>query len=120
MPGKRTLTEQLQRWPQPGAAGRSASAEGAVERAASAGGGAAPDRGVAAKVARATGADLSGVRVHIGAEAAEAATAVDAKAYTIGQNVFLGASQYQPGTPVGQAPAGSEAPIPMRGQRPAT
>ena len=101
-PGKRTLTEQLQRRAQPGAVGPSASAEDAVARASTAGGGAAPDSGVVAKVERATGSDLSGVRVHTGSEAGEAAAAVDAKAYTLGQNVFFGAGQYRPGTPAGQ------------------
>jgi len=101
-PGKRTLTEQLQRRAQPGAASPPENAENALSRASTAGGGTAPAYDVAAKVERATGADLSGVRIHTGAEAGEAAAAVDAKAYTIGQNVFFGAGQYQPGTPAGQ------------------
>ena len=101
-PGKRTLTEQLQRRAQPGAGVPSASAEHAVAHASSAGGGIVPDPGVAAKVERATGSDLSGVRVHTGSEAATAAAAVDAKAYTLGQDVFFGAGQYQPGAPAGQ------------------
>jgi len=101
-PGKRTLTEQLQRRAQPGAVGPSASAEDAVARASTVGRGVAPDSGVVAKVERATGSDLSGVRVHTGSEAGEAAAAVDAKAYTLGQNVFFGAGQYRPSTPAGQ------------------
>lgn len=102
MPGKSTLTEQLQRRAQPGAAGPSASADDAVARASTAGAGTAPDPSVASRIERATGADLSGVRVHTGPEAADAAAAVDAKAYTLGQNVHFGADQYQPGTPAGQ------------------
>ena len=42
------------------------------------------------------GGDLGGVRLHTGARAAEAAQAVQAKAYTIGQDVFFGAGRYDP------------------------
>ena len=50
----------------------------------------------------ATGADLSGVRVHTGAASAEAAAAVQARAYTVGHDVHFGAGQYQPHTREGQ------------------
>jgi hypothetical protein len=48
------------------------------------------------------GADFSGVRVHTDAQAAESARAVNALAYTLGQDVVFGAGQYRPGTSVGQ------------------
>jgi hypothetical protein len=44
------------------------------------------------------GHDFSGVRVHTGAEAAKSARAVNALAYTVGQDVVFGAEQYEPHT----------------------
>lgn len=41
------------------------------------------------------------VRVHAGARAAEAARAVNARAYTVGQDVVFGNGHYRPGTPDG-------------------
>jgi len=48
------------------------------------------------------GYDFSGVRVHTDAKAAESAQAVNARAYTVGQNTVFGASQYAPGTSAGK------------------
>ncbi len=48
------------------------------------------------------GTDLSGVRVHTGSESAEAAHAVGAKAYAVGQDVHFGAGQYDPTSESGQ------------------
>jgi hypothetical protein len=48
------------------------------------------------------GTDFSLVRVHTGAQAAESARAVNAKAYTIGQDVTFGVGQYTPGTSEGR------------------
>ena len=42
------------------------------------------------------GTDLGGVRVHTGGAAAAAANALDARAYAVGQDVFMGAGQYNP------------------------
>jgi hypothetical protein len=47
------------------------------------------------------GHDLGGVRVHTGSRAAASARAVDALAYTVGQDVVFGEGQYQPATPTG-------------------
>src|SRR5262249_16007411 len=47
------------------------------------------------------GHDLSGVRVHTDARAVESARAVNALAYTVGQNVVFGAGQYSPGSEAG-------------------
>ncbi len=44
------------------------------------------------------GHDFSQVRVHTDARAAESARAVNARAYTLGQDVVFGAGQYAPGT----------------------
>jgi hypothetical protein len=49
------------------------------------------------------GADLSQVRLHTGAEAAAAARAVKAKAFTIGKNVVMGAGQGSPETSAGKS-----------------
>jgi Domain of unknown function (DUF4157) len=44
------------------------------------------------------GHDFSGVRVHTDAQAAESSLAVEALAYTVGNNVVFGANQYAPNT----------------------
>ena len=48
------------------------------------------------------GSDFTGVRVHTGATAAESARALNALAYTIGEDIVFGASQYSPGTEQGR------------------
>ena len=48
------------------------------------------------------GQDFSRVRVHTDAKAARSARAVNALAYTVGQNVVFGPDQYQPHSPSGQ------------------
>jgi len=48
------------------------------------------------------GHDLSQVRVHTDARAAESARAVNASAYTVGRNVVFGGGQYLPGTGSGR------------------
>src|SRR2546423_2860786 len=48
------------------------------------------------------GYDFSQVRVHSDAQAYEAARAVKAKAFTVGQDLVFGADQYAPGSRVGQ------------------
>ncbi|MGV3554865.1 MAG: eCIS core domain-containing protein [Croceibacterium sp.] len=49
------------------------------------------------------GRDLSGVRVHDGAAAAKLSRDVHARAFTIGQDIFFGAGQYQPASSEGRA-----------------
>ena len=48
------------------------------------------------------GRDFSGVRVHTGAQAAEAAQSVNARAFTVGTDVVFGAGEYAPGTSDGR------------------
>ena len=48
------------------------------------------------------GRDFSQVRMHTDTRAAESARAVNARAYTVGQDVVFGAGQYVPGTQTGQ------------------
>jgi hypothetical protein len=47
------------------------------------------------------GRDFGGVRIHTDARAAETAAAIRARAFTIGQDVVFGASQYSPDTQCG-------------------
>jgi hypothetical protein len=49
----------------------------------------------------ALGADLADVRVHTGADAAAAARAIDARAYTIGRHIHFDTGEYVPGTKAG-------------------
>jgi hypothetical protein len=51
---------------------------------------------------RAFGTDLSAVRVHHDERSSALNRAVSARAFTIGSDIFLGASQYQPTTKAGQ------------------
>ncbi len=46
----------------------------------------------------ALGSDMSGVRIRNGPDAARAAEDLYARAFTVGQDVYLGAGQYEPGT----------------------
>ena len=46
--------------------------------------------------------NLGRVQIHTGPAAVEAASSLNARAFTIGNNVVFGANQYAPGTPAGQ------------------
>lgn len=48
------------------------------------------------------GLDFSPVRIFRGAQAEQSAEAVNARAYTVGNNVVFGPGQYAPGSPAGQ------------------
>lgn len=48
------------------------------------------------------GADFSGVRIHTGAQAAQSAAAVEARAYTVGRNIVFGAGEFDPASQDGQ------------------
>lgn len=48
------------------------------------------------------GRDFSGVRVHTGGQAAESARAIQARAFTAGQDVVFGAEEYAPGNREGR------------------
>jgi hypothetical protein len=48
------------------------------------------------------GRDFSGVRIHHGARAAEAADAIGARAFTTGNDIFFNAGQYQPNSSGGR------------------
>ncbi len=71
-PGKRTLTSRLA--------------------------GAAPAQAVIRQVEQTTGSDLSGVRVHTGADSSARAADLEARAFTTGNDIHFGAGQFDPGT----------------------
>jgi hypothetical protein len=48
------------------------------------------------------GQDFSDVRVHTGGNADESARSINARAYTVGNDVVFGGGNYQPETPAGQ------------------
>ncbi|MBK9035091.1 MAG: DUF4157 domain-containing protein [Myxococcales bacterium] len=75
-------------------------AEAAVERAATSSGSALP-ASLQRQFEGSLGADLSSVRVHTGGASAQAAHAVGAKAYTVGQDIHFAAGRYQPEDPFG-------------------
>ncbi len=80
--------------------GVAADAEAAGDRAASSTGAPLPTH-IQRQFEGSMGADLSSVRVHTGGESQEAAQAVGAKAYTVGNDIHFAAGRYQPEDPFG-------------------
>ena len=74
--------------------------EAAIERAR--GGGRALDNGIRLKMESAFGADFSGVRVHTGPEAHSLSRAVEATAFTTGQEIFFSSGAYDPASSAGR------------------
>ena len=64
--------------------------------------GSAMDAGVRRRMGGAFGTDFSGVRVHTDEQAAAAASAMGALAFTTGNDIFFGAGQYRPDDAAGQ------------------
>lgn len=81
--------------------GVAAAADAAVDRAAGSSGSPLPGD-LRERFESSLGADLSGVRIHTGSESATAASAVGAKAYTVGQDIHFGRGYYDPATEHGQ------------------
>lgn len=81
--------------------GVAANAEQAVDRAAGSASEPIPEN-VRARFERSLGTELADVRLHTGQDSAEAAQAVGAKAYTIGQDIHFAAGQYAPSDPTGE------------------
>ena len=67
------------------------------------GDGHALEGGVKHRMQSAFGADFSGVRVHADSSAHKMSDRLNARAFTIGNDVAFGTGEYQPGTPVGDA-----------------
>jgi hypothetical protein len=57
---------------------------------------------VRARFERQLGTDLRHVRVHADGAAADLATAIDARAFTVGRDIAFGSGQYAPSTPAGE------------------
>jgi hypothetical protein len=93
-PGKRTLTQVIQRRRAPGPGGT----------AARGGAGAPLPGGLAARMEQAFGFDFGDVRVHEGGEAA----AVGAQAYAQGSDLFFAPGHYDPDSGAGQELIGHE------------
>ena len=55
-----------------------------------------------AELEQSIGADLSGVRVHTGAESGDAAQAISARAYTTGQDIHFAPGMYDPSSDEGR------------------
>jgi hypothetical protein len=88
--------------PDPGAPGLNADAEQAVQQASSSSGEELP-QGLRSRFESSLGTEFGHVRLHNGAESAEAAAAVGAMAYTVGQDIHFGADTYHPETADGQS-----------------
>jgi hypothetical protein len=63
------------------------------------------------------GADLSGVRVHTGADSAKAATGYGARAFTVGQDIHFNSGQFSPGTKEGDRLLAHELTHVVQGQK---
>lgn len=68
----------------------------------SSGGGSPLEAGTRGFMEERFGQDFSGVRVHTGEQAADSARAIDAKAYTSGNNIVFDKGQYDPSSQQGQ------------------
>jgi uncharacterized protein DUF4157 len=108
---QRTCTdcqEELQRSPEPDVRRKSRGAPAAVSQDlvtqinASRGSGASLPVSTRTLFEDRFGYDFSHVRVHAGANAASMAQAVNARAFTVGHDIFFGANQYSPGTSDGR------------------
>jgi Domain of unknown function (DUF4157) len=63
--------------------------------------GRAIDRGVRSRLESSFRCDLSRVRVHSDDSAARAASAIEARAFTLGQNIWFGRNEFSPHSPAG-------------------
>jgi hypothetical protein len=79
-----------------------AQAAAAVDRANAGGGGQELDPAVKGQMEQGFGASLDDVRVHTDGEAAGAAEDLNARAFTVGQDVYFNKGEYDPGSEDGQ------------------
>ena len=66
------------------------------------GGGHALDRGVQSQMGEALGADFSGVRVHANAESDGLNRSLQARAFTVGEDIYFRQGEYSPGSSAGR------------------
>lgn len=100
-PGKRPLTARVYRHAEGADRAPGTHAAEALERAAVGGGSPLPDQ-LRAMLERALGVSLGGVRVHTAPASAEAAEAIHARAYTVGDHIHFARGTYAPDDPEGQ------------------
>jgi hypothetical protein len=81
------------------------------------GGGAPLASGVRERIEPKLGADLSGVRVHTDGAAANAASQLNARAFTVGSDVHFNSGEYAPGTREGDKLLAHELTHVVQGQR---
>ena len=62
------------------------------------GGGRPLDRSLSRRLESAGGGALDDVRAHVGPQAEQLARAVEARAFTVGSDIFFGSGEYRPGT----------------------
>ena len=106
--GRAALAATVRAWRKTDGAGRVAPGGQDQVASALASPGAALD-GRARQAAAASGmGELGGVRVHTDGHAAQAASALGARAFTVGSDVFFGAGHYAPGTAEGDRLLGHE------------
>ena len=74
--------------------------EGAIE--STRGGGQSLDRDVEGQMGRALNADFSGVRVHANAQADGLNQSLEARAFTVGQDIYFRHGEYDPGSSTGR------------------
>lgn len=94
-PGKRTLVSRHAQ--QAGVAEHARSAVALAQQSAAS----ALPADLHGRLGESLGADVSAVRVHTGAASAEAADALQANAFALGQDVHFASGAYQPGSPEG-------------------
>jgi Domain of unknown function (DUF4157) len=75
---------------------------GRVDLPLASGGGSPLDAGTRETMQGGIGHDFSGVRVHTGREAAQAAESVHARAFTVGSDIYFASGAYQPSSGTGQ------------------
>ncbi|MFY1671330.1 DUF4157 domain-containing protein [Plantactinospora sp. WMMB334] len=87
----------------PAAGGGVADAAVATAVRRSRGGGRPVPDGIRRRMEAASGADLSGVRIHVGAESDRLNGSLGARAFTVGSDVFVRRAEFAPGTAAGDA-----------------
>jgi hypothetical protein len=90
-----------------------------VQKASESSAGRALDPGVRGEMESGFGADLSGVRVHTDAAAGSAASALNARAFTTGSDVYFGSGQYDAGSTSGKTLLAHELAHTLQGGGPA-
>jgi hypothetical protein len=100
-PAQPLISGLIQRKAERDANGVAAGADAAIASASSSSGMSLPVP-IQRKFEASLGTDLSSVRVHTGGESQAAASAVGAKAYTMGQDVHFGAGHYDPTSSAGE------------------